>query len=369
MTAFVLDTPAMTAIILRQAPALTLKAGPAARRRLQQDGLQAVDITTLPGAAGGPKALGLSGLDQAVFGWLAAQPAVRDLVGASIGGWRFACAMQADPVAALQRFAANYVAQDYSRQPTRALIYQNWQALLHDTLGPHGLQAILQHPHYRLSLVLVRARGLLRHEQRAPLLAGLALAVACNTAGRGQLRHVFERLICHDARSALAFAPQDRIPTQRVPLSAANLLPALLGTTGVPGLFDGVAIPGASAGVYRDGGLLDYHLDYPWQQQAGITLYLHYQPRIVPGWFDKILPWRQPVAAHHHSTLLVTPSPAYLASLGLGRLPDRGDPKRFAHDDAMRRRLWGQAVAESQRLGDEWRERLLRQDWGDVAPL
>ncbi len=369
MTAFVLDTPAMTAIILRPAPALTLKAGPAARRRLQQDGLQAVDITTLPGAAGGPKALGLSGLDQAVFGWLAEQPAVRDLVGASIGGWRFACAMQADPVAALQRFAANYVAQDYSRQPTRALIYQNWQALLHDTLGPHGLQAILQHPHYRLSLVLVRARGLLRHEQRTPLLAGLALAAACNTAGRGQLRHVFERLICHDARSTLAFAPQDRIPTQRVPLSAANLLPALLGTTGVPGLFDGVAIPGASAGVYRDGGLLDYHLDYPWQQQAGITLYLHYQPRIVPGWFDKILPWRQPVAAHHHSTLLVTPSPAYLASLGLGRLPDRGDPKRFAHDDAMRRRLWGQAVAESQRLGDEWRERLLRQDWGDVAPL
>lgn len=359
----------MTAIILRPAPALTLKAGPAARRRLQQDGLQAVDITTLPGAAGGPKALGLSGLDQAVFGWLAEQPAVRDLVGASIGGWRFACAMQADPVAALQRFAANYVAQDYSRQPTRALIYQNWQALLHDTLGPHGLQAILQHPHYRLSLVLVRARGLLRHEQRTPLLAGLALAAACNTAGRGQLRHVFERLICHDARSTLAFAPQDRIPTQRVPLSAANLLPALLGTTGVPGLFDGVAIPGASAGVYRDGGLLDYHLDYPWQQQAGITLYLHYQPRIVPGWFDKILPWRQPVAAHHHSTLLVTPSPAYLASLGLGRLPDRGDPKRFAHDDAMRRRLWGQAVAESQRLGDEWRERLLRQDWGDVAPL
>jgi hypothetical protein len=359
----------MTAIILRTSPALTLKAGPAARRRLQQDGLRAHDIATLPGAAGGPKALGLAGLDQAVFAWLASAPRPRDLVGASIGGWRFACAMQADPVAALQHFAANYVAQDYSRQPTRTLIYQNWQALLHDTLGPDGLQAILQHPHYRLSLILVRARGLLRHEQRAPLLAGLALAAACNTAGRGQLRHVFERLICHDARSALAFAPQDRIPTQRVPLSAANLLPALLGTTGVPGLFDGVAIPGASAGVYRDGGLLDYHLDYPWQQQDGITLYLHYQPRIVPGWFDKLLPWRQHAAAHVDNTLLVTPSPAYLASLALGRLPDRGDPKRFAHDDALRRRLWGQAVAESQRLGDEWRERLLRQDWEDVAPL
>ena len=148
----------MTAIVLRTPPALTLRAGPAARRHLQQNGLQARDIRTLPGAAGGPKALGLSGLDQAVFDWLATTPAVRDLVGASIGGWRFACAMQADPAAALARFAANYVAQDYSRQTTRALIYQNWQALLHDTLGPDGLQAILQHPHYRLSLILVRAR-------------------------------------------------------------------------------------------------------------------------------------------------------------------------------------------------------------------
>lgn len=359
----------MTAIALRNPPALTLRAGPAARRHLQQNGLNARDIRTLPGAAGGPKALGLSGLDQAVFDWLAATPAVRELVGASIGGWRFACAMQADPAAALARFAANYVAQDYSRQTTRALIYQNWQALLHDTLGPDGLQAILQHSHYRLSLILVRARGLLRHEQRAPLLAGLVLAAACNTLGRAQLRHVFERLICHDARSTLAFSPQDGLPTQHVALSAANLLPALLGTTGVPGLFDGVAIPGASTGVYRDGGLLDYHLDYPWQQQAGITLYLHYQPRIVPGWFDKLLPWRQPVASHHSNTLLVTPSPAYLATLALGRLPDRGDPKRFAHDDAQRRQLWAQAVAESHRLGDEWRERLLRQDWGDVTPL
>ncbi|UDM18259.1 hypothetical protein [Vogesella sp. XCS3] len=359
----------MTAIALRNPRALTLRAGPAARRHLQQNGLHARDIRTLPGAAGGPKALGLSGLDQAVFGWLATTPAVRELVGASIGGWRFACAMQADPAAALARFAANYVAQDYSRQTTRALIYQNWQALLHDTLGPDGLQAILQHPHYRLSLILVRARGLLRHEQRAPLLAGLALAAACNTLGRAQLRHVFERLICHDARSTLAFSPQDGLPTQHVALSAANLLSALLGTTGVPGLFDGVAIPGASTGVYRDGGLLDYHLDYPWQQQAGITLYLHYQPRIVPGWFDKLLPWRQPVASHHSNTLLVTPSPAYLATLALGRLPDRGDPKRFAHDDAQRRQLWAQAVAESHRLGDEWRERLLRQDWGDVTPL
>lgn len=359
----------MTAIVLRNPPALTLRAGPAARRHLQQNGLHARDIRTLPGTAGGPKALGLSGLDQAVFGWLAATPAVRELIGASIGGWRFACAMQADPAAALARFAANYAAQDYSRQTTRALIYQNWQALLHDTLEPDGLQAILQHPHYRLSLILVRARGLLRHEQRAPLLAGLALAAACNTLGRAQLRHVFERLICHDARSTLAFSPQDGLPTQHVALSAANLLPALLGTTGVPGLFDGVAIPGARTGVYRDGGLLDYHLDYPWQQQAGITLYLHYQPRIVPGWFDKLLPWRQPVASHHSNTLLVTPSPAYLATLELGRLPDRGDPKRFAHDDAQRRRLWAQAVAESHRLGDEWRERLLRQDWGDVTPL
>ena len=64
----------MTAIHIKF-PSLTLKAGPRALARIRQNGLSAADVGTLPGAAGGPKALGIQGLDLALFGeWLPAVP-------------------------------------------------------------------------------------------------------------------------------------------------------------------------------------------------------------------------------------------------------------------------------------------------------
>ena len=57
----------MTAIHIKF-PALTLKAGPRAFARIRQAGLNAADVGILPGAAGGPKALGIQGLDLALFG-------------------------------------------------------------------------------------------------------------------------------------------------------------------------------------------------------------------------------------------------------------------------------------------------------------
>ena len=54
--------------IHNNAPALTLRAGTDAIAHLREYGLRAGDVDIVPGAAGGPKALGINGLDQAVFG-------------------------------------------------------------------------------------------------------------------------------------------------------------------------------------------------------------------------------------------------------------------------------------------------------------
>ena len=54
--------------------------------------------------------------------------------------------------------------------------------------------------------------------------------------------------------------------------------------------------------------------------------------------------------------LLVAPSREYLASLPHGKLPDRSDFKRYLGDDEGRERYWRKAMAESQRLGDEFLE-------------
>ncbi|MCD7072378.1 patatin-like phospholipase family protein, partial [Pseudomonas sp. MAFF 311097] len=48
----------MTAIHIKF-PALTLKAGKRAFARIREQGLKPADVGILPGAAGGPKALGI----------------------------------------------------------------------------------------------------------------------------------------------------------------------------------------------------------------------------------------------------------------------------------------------------------------------
>ncbi len=52
--------------------ALRIYGGPLARQHVETHGLQAADIGTIPGAAGGPKGLILGPLDRFIFGdWLA----------------------------------------------------------------------------------------------------------------------------------------------------------------------------------------------------------------------------------------------------------------------------------------------------------
>ncbi len=54
--------------------------------------------------------------------------------------------------------------------------------------------------------------------------------------------------------------------------------------------------------------------------------------------------------------MLLSPNPAWVKTLPGGKLPDRQDFKTFAEDDAGRMRRWRQALAESQRLADEFAE-------------
>ena len=75
----------MTAIHI-SSPALELRAGRQAIAHIREHGLQPADVHMIPGAAGGPKALGIQGLDLALFGeWLPRSIQPRSLIGASIG--------------------------------------------------------------------------------------------------------------------------------------------------------------------------------------------------------------------------------------------------------------------------------------------
>ncbi|WOD12659.1 patatin-like phospholipase family protein [Pseudomonas sp. NyZ704] len=343
----------MTAIHI-SSPALELRAGHQALVHIREQGLQPADVHMIPGAAGGPKALGIQGLDLALFGdWLPRTPQPRSLIGASIGSWRFASACLPDPVEGLRRLGELYTSMQFPKGISMAQISQRCGAMLDELLGEDA-HSILHNPQYHLNVMVVKSLGLLQHDTRSRLGLGLGGVIGANLLGRRHLKRYFERVILHDPRQRPPLADLVDFPSEHISLNTGNLRSALMASGAIPWVMQGVRdIPGARLGVYRDGGLLDYHLDLPYQA-PGVVLYPHFLDRVVPGWFDKSLPWRRGNLEQLKNVLLMSPSRDYLAKLPFGKLPDRRDFNRFLGDDAGRQRYWRTAMAESQRLGDEF---------------
>ncbi|MEO0973669.1 MAG: patatin-like phospholipase family protein, partial [Pseudomonadota bacterium] len=107
-------------------------------------------------------------------------------------------------------------------------------------------------------------------------------------------------------------------------------------------------------GMYRDGGIIDYHLDVPHSAPGRLALYPHFVDHIVPGWFDKRLPWRRAQASHVHNTLLVSPSAEFVATLPNGKIPDRKDFTRLPPAD--RERQWRATVDRCRAMADEFHD-------------
>ena len=362
---------------------LILRAGPKAMATIRREGLKPEQVAVIPGAAGGPKALGIIGLDKALFGeWLPKAPRQRDLIGASIGSWRFAAVCRGDITAALKDFGDIYCGQQYPPRPSTRMVSESAYANTRQLLEGHEA-AVLAHPHYRLHVLAAQGRGLLAGQSRLRTPAGFAVAAIANAFGRKHLRHMVNRMWFHDPRGMPRFLGQptntsnptiygfDSFRTIETPLTTDNLHPALWASAAIPTVMDGVeTIPGAPPGTCWDGGITDYHVYLPYHRADGITLYPHFTDRIVPGWLDKPFPWRQARGLWLENLLLISPSPEYLATLPLHKLPDRSDFKRFENDYEARHRYWRLAMGQSEKLGDEFLRLAERGEIGErLLPL
>src|SRR5258708_15066158 len=184
---------------------LTLRAGPRALARIKSHGLAASDIEIVPGAAGGPKGLGIAGLDRAIFGeWLPSAPVVRHLIGASIGAWRFAAACRKDPLRALEEFATGYTEQSYPPRPSRRLVSQSARDMLASLFSGRE-EEVLSHPHHRLHILTVRGRWPLTRDSSLSTSLGLGMAAVANALGRRHLARFIDRTVFHDARDRPPF--------------------------------------------------------------------------------------------------------------------------------------------------------------------
>lgn len=366
--------------------AIRLLAGPGAQEHISREGLQAQAISAIAAAAGGPKGLALLGLDEWLFGdWLRAAPRPRLLAGASIGAWRMAAAIHPESVQATRRLGEAYLElQRYSARPRPSEVAQVCRAVAAAMLAEQPTPLGTRTGHH-LAIITARARGPLA--QRTDQLA-FARCAWDNLRSRTRLGHSLQRVVFESAtpggltRAAdepFPLAPvftalADGFDTQGVALTQDNLEDALLASGSIPLICEPVHTPaGAPAGLYWDGGLIDYHLHLPWHRLGGLVLIPHFTPWLTPGWLDKGLPWRKrgPTALRPwlDNVLLIAPSEALLSRLPGGKLPDRQDFKRYGLQHEQRIQAWRRAMQECQAMVDDLMNFVRQPDPSRLEPL
>jgi hypothetical protein len=343
---------------------IRLFAGSRAVQHLHANGLRAADVSWLVGASGGPKWFVLYGIDRYLAGEFFAdqmtggEHAPLRMIGSSAGAWRLACYAHSDPVAALQRLAQRYSGQIYSERPNKQEISREARLMLDYMLDECGASDIANNTARRLYVIADSARGLVRSDSRIALTAGLVLCALSNMVNRKLLGRFFERHVFHNRLDIPNTDWLRDLPTQYRLITSANVREVLMATGSIPQVMERVrTIPGNTDAIYRDGGITDYHLDLPFNQQPGLVLYPHFYAGIVPGWFDKFASWRHANPKHFDNVVLVTPSLEFVRSLPYGKIPDRNDFKRMTQHKRIE--YWQQVLKESERLAQNLRDLVL----------
>lgn len=334
---------------------ISILAGVDALAELRDAGLRPERVRNFVGASGGPKWLVLHGIDRVLFPWLLRRAhAPLHVVGSSIGSWRAATLASRDPMGGLEQLCNEYIEQRYSKRPSPREISAGGEKILTAALGPEGVAPLLAHLLLCLYIVTARMRHIGAREGRLQQL-GLGAAVLLNAIDRRALGLSLERVVFDADGEPGPFAPWQGLPTTHVPLTSRNALAALYASAAIPGVMEGVRDPdGAPAGTYRDGGVADYHFGAEIDAADGFTLYPHFYPHLVPGWFDKALPWRRTKGLRR--TIVIAPSAQHVASLPGGKIPDRNDFVTMS--DSERITAWRHVIALGDAMGYQLMELL-----------
>jgi predicted acylesterase/phospholipase RssA len=334
---------------------LELRAGPGAAAHLRSDGISPGDVACIPAAAGGPKGLALVPLDKLLYREWLRDAAPIELIGASVGAWRMTALAQPDPVASLERLQHAYVRdQNYDSKPTPDDVAHACRRLARSVLDGTTVRV---RTGVSLTIVTSRARGALAGTESKFAWGRAGLS---NTISRAGLATHLERVLFTSGSTFLT-PPFDAFGSRVVALDARNTEDALVASGTIPIVCSPVrGIAGAPPGHYWDGALVDYHLQLPYERltrsgpRRRVVLYPHFNEYVTPGWLDKHLPWRRKARNHPwlDDVLLIAPSPAFLATLPNGKLPDRKDFYRYGQDHASRIRDWERAIAECQRFAE-----------------
>lgn len=331
---------------------LEIYAGETALKTIQEKGFSPELFTSFLGASGGPKWFTLFGLDKYIFGEFFKSRTQRlNIIGSSAGAFRSACFTQNDPVAAIQRLAKCYSETVYSDNPKRTEITLKGRKLLDEVFGDNGSEEIINNNLFKAHFLVAKTNGLVAYENKLLQGIGLLQSMLSNGISRSLLRHQYERFIFQPQDSQLNIYDPDHIPTNIVSLSKENIKDALLASGSIPMVMEGISnITNCPKGVYRDGGIIDYHFDFEIKNE-GLTLYPHFSSALKAGWFDKKLS-RKVRLKNYDKTVLICPSARFVEALPHNKIPDRTDFTTMT--PAQRLTYWQQVLTESEQLSDEF---------------
>ncbi|TMP51289.1 patatin-like phospholipase family protein [Pseudoalteromonas sp. S1688] len=332
-------------------------AGKTAAKIINEQGFKPELFTSFLGASGGPKWFTLFGLDKYIFGeFFKNRTQPLNLIGSSAGAFRSACFAQNDPVAAIKRLAKSYSQTRYSNnKPTPAEITLKARALLDDVFGDDGATEIINNPVFKAHFIVAKSNGFIASEHKLIQLLGLSKSYMLNRINRKLLGSQYERFIFGAPNSNLSITDSYNFKTQNIVLSQTNLKDALLASGSIPLIMQGIKnIAGSPPGIYRDGGIIDYHFDLK-INNPGLILYPHFNSDPKAGWFDKNLK-RKVSPQNYDNVVMITPSKEFVAGLPYGKIPDRND---FTDLDADTRiKYWNTVFSETEKLAEAFDKKL-----------
>ncbi|MDH5434274.1 MAG: patatin-like phospholipase family protein, partial [Gammaproteobacteria bacterium] len=305
---------------------------------------------------GGPKWFTLFGLDKYIFGdFFAKRKDPLYTIGSSAGSWRMACFGSKDPVKSITRLADLYSHETYEPDVTIEEVTQSAVNMLDKVLKKDDIESIVNNKVIQTHFIVAKAKGLNKSENKWIQSAGLLTAATANYFSRNNLTHFFDRYIFHTQNKNFKhpFFQLIDLPTHFVPASTKSIQSILIASGAIPLVINGVTqIDGAPEGIYRDGGIIDYHLDLNFFTNK-LVLYPHFFPIVKPGWFDKAIKKRNASINNYDNVVLVTPSASHVESLPYKKISDRTDFKNL--DDDSRIKYWQTVLSESHKMADDFK--------------
>jgi hypothetical protein len=346
---------------------ISIRAGEKAIKILRDEGLDPSRVTVLAGASGSAKFLVLTGIDRGLVPFFKGRKDPLYLIGTSIGAFRMAALCQKNPGTAIERLEKEYIAQHYSKKPTPKDVTCETRRILDAYIDDNNIEAMLNHPFMKLGFLSNRCKGPLKPDQNILQWMGLILAAGVNIMSRKGLGLFFERALFCAPGPLPPFASMDQFPMNTHPLTPSNFKNALLSSGSIPIAMEGVSNIDGVPGIFRDGGILDYHLDIPFLPGSDkLVLYPHFYETITPGWFDKGMN-RKPDRGNMENVVLVAPSKKFVQSLPMGKIPDRKDFMTFRGKDEQRQSYWRTVLEENKKLGDEFFEAVESKKIGQIV--